>query len=103
MECIVYFNVEHNDEVKELHGLIFTEEGSLPTEQEYVNMFEDMGYHVRIQEHDQLVFVPTEAGAAYKSIRIRKVDTGKKNENSLDDNTLKSVVANLLPNKPGSI
>lgn len=103
MECIVYFNVVHQEnEAKELHGLVIIDEGQAPTEQDYLNMFEDMGYHVRLQDREQLVFVPVDAGAKYKEIRIKRLDTGKDGPGS-QDNDLKSVVANLLPSKPTSI
>lgn len=103
MECIVYFNVVHEEETKELHGLVFIEEGKIPTEQDYLNMFEDMGYHVRLEDREQLIFAPTDAGAKYKEIYIKKLDTGKENSGAGGDNDLKSVVANLLPSKPTSI
>ncbi|GGA31839.1 hypothetical protein [Paenibacillus physcomitrellae] len=102
MECIVYFDVVHDEGVKELRGLIFLNDDRLPAEQDYLNMLTDMGYHLRLEKSDPPTFVPTDPGAAYKEIRIRRLDTGKE-EDHYEDKNLKSMVANLLPNKPKSL
>ncbi|ANS76835.1 hypothetical protein AWM70_21485 [Paenibacillus yonginensis] len=102
MECIVYFDVVYENEIKELRGLIFLDEDRLPAEQDYLNMFTDMGYQLRLEKQEPLTFVPAGPGAEYKEIRIRRLDTGKE-EDHYEDPNLKNMVANLLPNKPKSI
>lgn len=97
MECIVYFDVVHGDVVKELRGLIFLDEGKAPTEEDFLLMFEDMGYKLRLEDPNDLVFKPTEPHGDLRQIRIRKVDTGEKNYK--EDTELRSVVSGLLPNE----
>ncbi|WP_223067087.1 hypothetical protein [Paenibacillus caui] len=102
MECTVYFDVVHEDDAKELRGLIFLEEGKTPTEQDFLSMFEEMGYKLRLEDRERLTFAPVDAGADYKEIRVRRLDTGD-DDKQWEDNNLKSLIGNLLPNKPKSI
>ncbi|GGH38038.1 hypothetical protein [Paenibacillus segetis] len=95
MECIIHFEVVHENSVKELRGLIFPEEGKTPSEKDFLLMFEDMGYKLRLEDRDNLVFKPTDPGAEFNYIRVRKVDTGEKSYK--EDSELKSVVSGLLP------
>ncbi|MOA44236.1 hypothetical protein D3C78_1664760 [compost metagenome] len=95
MECIVYFDVVYGHDVKELRGLIFLDRGQLPTQSDFLLMFEEMGYKLRMESEDQLLFKPTEAGAKYSHIRIRRLDTGE--QSYKEDTELKSVITNLLP------
>lgn len=95
MECIVHFEVQHPQETKELRGLIFLKEGELPKEEDYLKMFEEMGYKLRLEDRDNLVFKPVEPGADYSQIRIRRLDTGEKSYK--EDSELHSLLNNLLP------
>ncbi|MNI66874.1 hypothetical protein D3C76_123170 [compost metagenome] len=95
MECIVYFEVVHENEVKELRGLIFLDEGQTPSENDFLQMFEEMGYKLRLENRESLVFKPIEAGASFSQIRVRRLDTGEKSYK--EDTELKSVITNLLP------
>ncbi|MNE22834.1 hypothetical protein D3C80_1160600 [compost metagenome] len=95
MECIVYFDVTHGSEVKELRGLIFLDEGQTPTESDFLKMFDEMGYKLRLEDRDNLVFKPIEPGTSYTQIRVRRLDTGEKSYK--EDTELKSILTNLLP------
>ncbi|WP_308531444.1 hypothetical protein [uncultured Paenibacillus sp.] len=98
MECIVHFDVVHKDEVKSLRGLLFLDPGKSPSESDFLQMFEEMGYKLRLEDRQNLVFKPTEAGADYSEIRIRHLDTGEKTYK--EDGELKSLLTNLLPREP---
>lgn len=98
MECIVHFEVAHKEGVKELRGLIFLEKGQVPTESDFLQMFTDMGYKLRLEDKQNLVFKPVEAGADYTQIRVRRLDTGEKSYK--EDGELKSLLTNLLPREP---
>ncbi|MGG4554885.1 hypothetical protein MKX50_03830 [Paenibacillus sp. FSL W8-0186] len=95
MECIVHFEVEYKQKTKELRGLIFLDKGKTPTEQDFLSMFGDMGYKLRLADQENLVFLPTEPSAEYQKVRIRRLDTGE--ENYQTDGELKSIISNLLP------
>lgn len=95
MECLVYFDVVYDHIVKELRGLIFVDRGQLPTRSDFLLMFEEMGYKLRLENEDQLIFKPVGAEAKYHHIRIRRLDTGE--QSYKEDAELKSVVTNLLP------
>ncbi|WP_379397095.1 hypothetical protein [Paenibacillus lentus] len=95
MECIVHFEVEYKQETKELRGLIFLDEGKAPTEKDFLLMFEDMGYKLRLTDQDNLVFTPIVPSSEYQKIRIRRLDTGEKSYQ--EDGELKSIISNLLP------
>ncbi|AWB43262.1 hypothetical protein DCC85_02800 [Paenibacillus sp. CAA11] len=97
MECIVHFEVVHEEKTKELRGLIFVDEGKVPGEEDFLKMFEEMGYQLRLEDRERWIFKPVDAGADYKEIRIRKLDTGDKK--IAEDNNLKSIVSNLLPSQ----
>ncbi|WNS41743.1 hypothetical protein [Paenibacillus sp. MMS20-IR301] len=101
MECIVHFDVQHTEGVKSLRGLLFLEEGQTPGEQELVDMFKDMKFNVRLEDREKLIFKPLAPGEKYSEIRITSFDGGKKN--SKQDNELKSIVGNLLPQKPAGL
>ncbi|GIP54232.1 MULTISPECIES: hypothetical protein [Paenibacillus] len=94
MECIVHFEVHHPNEIKELRGLIFLKEGQVPSERDFLTMFEEMGYKLRLEDRDNLVFKPVEAGANYSKIRIRRLDTGVKSYK--EDTELRSLLGNFL-------
>lgn len=95
MECIVHFDVVHPDQVKELRGLIMLDAGKAPTEADFLSMFKDMGYELKLSDKEKLVFTPVNANADYKEIRIRNLDTG--GDTYVEDRNLKSVISNLLP------
>lgn len=97
MECIVHFDVVHPDKTKELRGLILLEKGKSPTEADFLSMFSDMGYELKLSDQEKLIFTPLNAGADYKEIRIRKLDTGE--DAYVEDRNLKSVISNLLPSQ----
>lgn len=98
MECIVHFEVEHPEGNKSLRGLLFLDDDQSPGEQELVGMFKDMKFNVRLDDREKLIFKPVNPGEKYTQIRITSFDTGK--ENSAEDHNLKSIVGNLLPQKP---
>ncbi|WP_068613965.1 hypothetical protein [Paenibacillus tuaregi] len=95
MECIVHFNVIHPEKTKELRGLILLAEGKAPTEEDFLSMFSDMGYQLRLSDREKLIFKPVNGDADYSEIRIQSLDTGE--ETYADDRNLKSVISNLLP------
>ncbi|MEF2966211.1 hypothetical protein V3851_10250 [Paenibacillus sp. M1] len=95
MECIVHFEVHHPHEVKELRGLIFLQEGQVPSEQDFLSMFVEMGYKLRLEDKDNLVFTPVDPAANYSKIRVRRLDTGEKSYK--EDTELRSLLSNLLP------
>ncbi|RCX16147.1 hypothetical protein DFP94_1133 [Fontibacillus phaseoli] len=95
MECIVHFEVHHLHEIKELRGLIFLEEGQTPSEIDFLTMFEEMGYKLRLEDKENLVFTPVEPGANYSKIRVKRLDTGEKSYK--EDKELRSLLGNLLP------
>ena len=101
MECIVHFEVQHSEGVKPLRGLLFVDEGKTPGEQELIGMFKDMNFNVRLEDREKLVFKPVAPGEKFSEIRITSFDNGKKN--SKQDNELKSIVGNLLPQKPAGL
>lgn len=95
MECIVHFEVVYPHEHKELRGLIFLNEGEKPSERDFLEMFQSMGFKLSVENGEQLTFKPAEAGAAYNMIRIRRLDTGEKTYK--EDQELKSLLGHLLP------
>lgn len=97
MECIVHFRVVHDEEVKELRGLIFTDDGTAPDMSQLTEMFGNMGYNVRVDKTDELVFKPTEAKPGYKYIRVTELDTGE--EVYSEDRNLRALLENLLPRR----
>lgn len=101
MECIVHFDVQHADGIKSLRGLLFLEEGKAPGEQELLDMFKDMKFNVRLDDREKLVFKPLNPGEKYSEIRITSFDGGHKS--AKQDNELKSIVGNLLPQKPAGL
>ncbi|NGZ77419.1 hypothetical protein [Saccharibacillus alkalitolerans] len=96
MECIVHFEVMQEEEPKQLRGLILLGEDERPGEEKFVKMFARMGYEVRLDDAEQLLFKPVHPSAPYEWIRIRELDTGE--EKGMEDHDLNSIVANLLPN-----
>ncbi|WP_306432850.1 hypothetical protein [Paenibacillus apis] len=95
LECIVHFEVVYPHESKELRGLIFLNEGEKPSERDFLDMFQSMGFKLKIEDREELVFKPAEAGAAYSLIRIRRLDTGEKTYK--EDQELRSLLTHLLP------
>ncbi|AIQ15706.1 MULTISPECIES: hypothetical protein [Paenibacillus] len=101
MECIIHFDVQHPEGIKSLRGLLFLEEGKVPGENELIGMFKDMKFNVRLEDREKLIFKPVNPGEKYSEIRITSFDSGK--ANSKEDNELKSIVGNLLPQKPSGL
>jgi hypothetical protein len=101
VECIVHFDVQHPEGPKSLRGLLFLEEGKVPGENELVEMFKDMKFNVRLADREKLIFKPVNAGESYSEIRITSYDGGK--PGSKEDHDLKSIVGNLLPQKPSGL
>ncbi|NUU61738.1 hypothetical protein [Paenibacillus agri] len=100
MECIVHFEVVHPEGPKPLRGLLFLDEGATPGEAELIGMFKDMKFEVRLEDREKLIFKPVNAGANYSEIRITGYDTGNAKDQHKEDHDLKSIVGNLLPQKP---
>ncbi|OKP73917.1 hypothetical protein A3844_09450 [Paenibacillus helianthi] len=101
MECIVHFEVNHTEGVKPLRGLLFLDEGQIPGEKELVDMFKDMKFDVRLDDREKLIFKPVNPGETYSEIRITSFDNGK--TDGKEDHNLKSIVGNLLPQKPNGL
>ncbi|MCL6603338.1 MAG: hypothetical protein K6T94_10720 [Paenibacillus sp.] len=101
MECIVHFEVLHSDGPKELRGLLFLDKGSKPTESQLIEMFKDMKFDVTLADREKLVFKPVNSRDKYSSIRITSFDTGE--EDFKEDRELKSLIGNLLPQRPTGI
>ncbi|MFM9278247.1 hypothetical protein [Paenibacillus jiagnxiensis] len=95
MECIVHFRVVYEKETKELRGLILVEQGGKPSIEQIIAMLGNMGYEVRQDSADELVFRPADAGAGYRYIRITELDTGE--EVYREDRHLRMLLENLLP------
>jgi len=98
MECIVHFEVLHPEGPKQLRGLLFLEQESRPGEDQIVEMFRDMNFDVSLADRDKLIFKPVQPGAKFSEIRITSFDTGK--EKYKEDGELKSIIGNLIPQKP---
>lgn len=97
MECIVHFEVMHAEGPKRLRGLLFLEKGATPGETELIEMFKDMKFNVRLEDREKLIFKPVNPGD-FLEIRIIDFDNGQ--EKNKQDQNLKSIVGNLLPQKP---
>lgn len=95
MECIVKFDVFHEDEIKSLRGLVFVDDDKAPTTEQLEEMFKDMKYEVIADRADSLRFVPTQSPAPFNHIRIKELDTGRKK--FTEDRDLKGILSNLLP------
>ncbi len=93
-ECLVYFEVKHKEEIKQLRGLIFLDEKKQPGNEQLLEMFKDMGYMVMVSKPDDLVFKPIDPAADYLSIRITELDMGE--EKYTEDRELKSILSNFL-------
>lgn len=66
MECIVHFEVVHNDGPKKLRGLLFLDKGASPGEAELVEMFKDMNFNVRLEDREKLIFKPVNPGISWR-------------------------------------
>lgn len=96
MECIVHFEVKYNNgQKKELRGLIMVGKDQNPSREDFLLMFADMGYKLRLTDEEQLLFEASEPTANYRTIRIRRLDTGK--DSYVEDRELKSILTNLIP------
>ncbi|WP_379127907.1 hypothetical protein [Paenibacillus sp. sgz500958] len=99
MECIVHFEVLHKEGSKDLRGLIFIDKDSGPGENQLVEMFKDMKFNVTLVDREKMIFKPVNPADNYSEIRITSFDTGKE-KNGSQEGELKSIVGNLLPQKP---
>ncbi|MFD1884605.1 hypothetical protein [Paenibacillus wenxiniae] len=97
MECIVKFDVVHEQETKSLRGLIFVKEDELPNVNQLTEMFNDMKYEVKADAADPMRYIPVHPDATYQHIQIRELDTGDKTYK--EDRDLKNIVSNLLPSQ----
>ncbi|MRN55465.1 hypothetical protein [Paenibacillus monticola] len=98
MECIVHFEVQHKDGPKPLRGLLFLDDGETPGETQLIDMFKEMKFNVRLEDREKLIFKPLNPGDPFSEIRITSFDNGK--DNYKEDHNLKTIVGNLLPQKP---
>lgn len=99
MECIVHFQVIYPQpqERKSLRGLIFVGQGQEPANNQLASMFKDMGFNVRLEDEEQLLFKPTDPGADFEFIRVTELDTGE--EVYKEDRDLKAILEHLLPRR----
>ncbi|MDO3411457.1 hypothetical protein QWJ34_16950 [Saccharibacillus sp. CPCC 101409] len=97
MECIVRFEVMHGEAAKDLRGLIILGKDERPTEDQFLKMFARMGYNVRLDDAEQLLFKPVDPSSEIRWLRIRELDSGE--EKTTEDRDLKSIIGNLLPNQ----
>jgi len=101
MECIVHFEVQHAEGPKDLRGLLFLDKESQPSETQLIEMFKDMKFDVVLSDREKLTFKPVDPRENYSEIRITKFDMG--HEEGKEDRELKSIIGNLLPQKPTGI
>ena len=97
MECIVKFDVVHEQEIKSLRGLVFVKQDELPNVDQLTEMLHDMKYEVKADVEDPMRYVPVNPQAGFQYIRIRELDTGDKTYK--EDRDLKNIVSNLLPSQ----
>lgn len=98
MECIIHFEVLHQEGPKHLRGLLFLNKGEQPEESQLIEMFKDMKFDVSLEDREKLFFKPVSPAVNYSGIRITSIDMG--DEKHQEDRELKSIVGNLLPRKP---
>lgn len=101
MECIVHFEVLHPSGPKSLRGLLFVDEGAVPSESQLIGMFKDMKFDVRLDDREKLIFKPVNPAEDYSEIRITGYESGE--GESGEDHDLRSIVKNLLPPDPSGL
>lgn len=96
MECIVHFELIREDKVSPLRGVVDIEPGTKPSIDQLLQMFKDMDLGVTLENADRYIFSSLQPDDRYK-IQVKKFDTGDKKEQSGEDNELKSIISNLMP------
>lgn len=89
-EHTVHFKIIHGKETKQLTGLIFLEENSLPTADDYLTVLKQMGHDVHLEDKEQFIFRSNDPKNDYL---IDVLENYKKNNKDLQaDHLAKSFV-----------
>ncbi|OPA77861.1 hypothetical protein BVG16_14780 [Paenibacillus selenitireducens] len=96
MECIVHYELIRGEKVSPLRGVVDVEPGHKPSVNELLDMFKDSDLHVVVDDPSRLTFRSTTPDDKY-TIRVKKFDTGEKNNDYVEDTELKSIISNFIP------
>ncbi|GKU80331.1 hypothetical protein [Paenibacillus sp. L3-i20] len=97
-ECIFHFKVIRGNSTKELRALIMLKEDKAPTITDFIEAFKQIGYNVRLENEQELIFAPA-GGEDYKLDVTRIEIKGEDGEKEQHDGELKSIVENLIRTK----
>ncbi|MFX3635824.1 MAG: hypothetical protein ACE3L7_28020 [Candidatus Pristimantibacillus sp.] len=87
-EHIIHFKVTRKGETKQLRGLIFLEDNTEPTLQDYEQCLKQCGHDARVSNAEQLIFQATDGAESYL-IHIMK-NYGQNNTDRHAQNLAKS-------------
>lgn len=84
MEWNFLFRIDHLNETGEernLKGLVYTDEGKLPTQEQIKSFLKSCGYNVEIKDPEQLIFIDTNPK---DPIEIKIIQLGQKEKKHMD-------------------
>ncbi|TCZ78819.1 hypothetical protein E0485_07010 [Paenibacillus albiflavus] len=100
MECIVHFEINRNGQTKQLRGLVDFTKGTAPTTEQFIGMFNGMGYSVVPDPSGTRTF-KSASGESLK-IQIKKLDIEGRDDREVPDRERDALIRNFLPtnNRP---
>ncbi|MBH5319214.1 hypothetical protein I6N90_15530 [Paenibacillus sp. GSMTC-2017] len=95
-ECIFHFKVIRGNKTETLRALIMLDSNKTPTITDFIEAFEQLGYHVRLENEHELIFAPKGGKEDYKLDVTRIEIKGETDEQSQHDGELKALVEHLV-------
>lgn len=96
-ECIFHFKLmREKQEVKELRALVMVPKDKQPTVADFISVFDELGYKVRLENERELIFDSLDGDKPYK-IDITKIEIkGEEVDATVHDGELRAILEHLI-------
>ena len=91
-EHMIHFKVIHKDSIKLLRGVIFLEEGQIPTIYDIEQCLKDCGHDVHIENKEQIIFKAYDSGEEYT------IQVLEEHEDLVRDLNVENLAKNFMKN-----
>lgn len=93
-ECIFHFKFIDETGVKMLRALIFLPDDRQPSIKDFIAAFAQLGYNVKLENEQDLIFAPVSAKETYK-LDITKIEMKGGEDLPQHDGELRSILEHL--------
>lgn len=95
-ECLFYFKYIQDGQAREYRTVAMVPDGRTPSINDFIQSFEELGYHVELENERELIFHSFGGDAPYK-LDITKIELkGEEHHDAAHDGELRAILSHLI-------